>query len=79
MKIEEKIMTKKRFSEAVEKLQSKTKSSYIDAAIEVIEANSLEYEKLGKLLTDSLHAKIEAEAKRLNMLKIKHTGNTLPI
>ncbi len=77
--IEHKIMTKKRFSLAVETLVAKTpNTSYIDAAVMIIEQRGMDYSNLKRLLTDSLKAKIENEAHGLNLIKIKR-GNKLPI
>ena len=75
-----KIMTKKRFSLAVEELVAKNKNtSYIDAAVMVIEKRGMDYSNLKRLLTDSLKAKIENEATNLNLIKGQTSGNKLPI
>jgi len=75
-----KIMTKKRFSLAVEKLVAETKqTSYIDAAVMIIEERGMPYQNLKRLLTDSLKAKIEHEASSLNLIRGKTKGNKLPI
>ena len=76
--IEEKIMTKKRFSLAVENLVSSHSMNYIDAAAHVIQERGLDYRSMKRLMTDSLKAKIEAEAKSLNLLRVKKT-NKLPV
>jgi len=76
--IEQKIMTKKRFSTAVEQLVVKGNMSYIDAATYIIEERGMDYSNLKKLLTDSLKDKMEAEALRLNLIRGKK-GNQLPI
>ena len=76
--LEQKIMTKKRFSTAVEQLVVKNNMSYIDAATYIIEERGMEYSNLRKLLTDSLKDKMECEAIRLNLIKGKK-GNQLPI
>ncbi len=71
-----KIMTKKRFSLAVEELVAKNKNtSYIDAAVMVIEKRGMDYSNLKRLLTDSLKAKIENEATNLNLIKGQTSGN----
>lgn len=73
-------MTKKRFSLAVEKLVASNKNTtYIDAAVMVIEKRGMDYSNLKRLLTDSLKAKIENEATNLNLIKGKSGGNKLPI
>ena len=76
--LEQKIMTKKRFSTAVEQLVVKGNLSYIDAATYIIEERGMDYSNLKKLLTDSLKDKMEAEAIRLNLIRGKK-GNQLPI
>jgi|TARA_B100001094_G_scaffold253633_1_gene252119 hypothetical protein len=77
---EHKIMTKKRFSMAVEKLVSETKNvSYIDAAVMIIEERGMPYTNLKRLLSDSLKSKIEEEASSLNLIRGKKIGNKLPI
>tara|TARA_B100001248_G_C27389658_1_gene461607 strand:+ start:472 stop:708 length:237 start_codon:yes stop_codon:yes gene_type:complete len=77
--IEEKIMTRKRFSAAVEKLVSEnTTVSYIEAAAYIIEERGMDFRSLNRLLSDSLKQKIEAEATNLNLLRQKKK-NTLPI
>ena len=47
-----KIMTRKRFSTAVEQLVAKGNLSYIDAATFIIEKRGMDYSNLKKLLTD---------------------------
>lgn len=79
VEIEGKIMTKKRFSMAVEKLvATKHGISYIDAACIIIEERGMDYSNLKRLLTPSLKAKIEDEASRLNLIKGARV-NTLPL
>ena len=78
--IEHKIMTKKRFSLAVEELvASKNGVTYIDAAVKIITDRGLDYSALKRLLTPSLKQKIEDEAVGLNLLKNKKRGNKLPV
>tara|TARA_Y100001937_G_scaffold18849_1_gene26042 strand:+ start:6704 stop:6943 length:240 start_codon:yes stop_codon:yes gene_type:complete len=76
--IKEKIMTKKRFSTAVENLVAKEKMSYIDAATYVVAERGVDYRNMKKLLTDSLKQKIEEEASNLNLIRAKK-GNKLPL
>ena len=78
--IEHKIMTKKRFSLAVEELvASRSGVTYIDAAVKIITDRGLDYSALKRLLTPSLKQKIEDEAVGLNLLKNKKRGNKLPV
>ena len=76
--LEDKIMTRKRFSNGVETLVRDTGMSYIDAATEIIESRGMEYRNMSKLLSDSLKDKIEVEASNLNLIK-SVKGNTLPL
>ena len=76
--IEQKIMTKKRFSAAVENHVANTSMSYIDATSYVVEERAMDYKNMKKLLTDSLKQKIEEEAASLNLIKVKR-GNKLPL
>ena len=76
--LEEKIMTKKRFSAGVEELVSKNNMSYIDAMNYIIEKRGMDYSNIKKLLSDSLKEKVTAEAQGLNLIKEKK-GNTLPV
>ena len=77
--IEQKIMTRKRFSAAVENMVSNSKGvSYIEAAAYIIEERGMDFKSLNRLLSDSLKQKIEAEAVDLNLLRTKQT-NKLPI
>ena len=76
--IKEKIMTRKRFSTAVENLVAKESMSYIDAATYVVAERGIDYRNMKKLLTDSLKQKIEEEASSLNLIRAKR-GNKLPL
>ena len=76
--LEHKIMTKKRFSAAVEHLVANNNMSYIDSASYVIETRGMDYKNLKKLLTDSLKQKIEEEAANFHLIKTKRS-NKLPV
>jgi hypothetical protein len=79
VEIEGKIMTKKRFSMAVEKIvATRPGVSYIDAAVAIIEDRGMDYSNLKRLLTPSLKSKIEEEASGLNLIK-GTKKNKLPI
>jgi hypothetical protein len=79
--IEDKILTKKRFSEEVENRMAKgLEVSYIDACIKVCEDHQFPPEDAGRLISPSLYSKIEAEAARANLVKAPATNTTmLPI
>ena len=76
--LEEKIMTKKRFSTGVEELVAKQNMSYMDAMNYIIEKRGMDYSNIKKLLSDSLKETVTAEAQGLNLIKEKK-GNTLPV
>lgn len=77
--IEEKIVTKKRFSLAVENLVAQNNTTtYIDACVIVLQEKGLDYSAMKRLLTDSLKKKIEQEALGLNLIRGKKS-NKLPI
>ena len=76
--LEEKIMTKKRFSAGVEALVVKNNMSYMDAMNYIIEKRGMDYSNIKKLLSPSLKAKLQNEASDLKLIKIK-SGNKLPI
>lgn len=76
--LEQKIMTKKRFTTAVEMLVAKNNMSYIDAMTYVIEERGMDYTNIKRLLSDALKAKLEAEASGLNLIEAEK-GNKLPI
>ncbi len=67
--IKEKIMTRKRFSTAVELMVAKHNMSYMDACTFIIQDRGLDYRNLKRLLTDSLKQKLEEEALSLNLIK----------
>ena len=76
--LKEKIMTKKRFSTAVEELVAQQKMSYIDAMTYIITQRGMDYGNIKKLLSDSLKEKLEAEATGLNLIR-GSKGNKLPV
>ena len=76
--LEHKIMTKKRFTKAVEVLVSKKGMSYIDAMTYIIEERGMDYMNIKKLLSPSIKEKLTAEASGLNLVKAKKK-NKLPV
>jgi hypothetical protein len=77
--IEQKIMTRKRFSAEVETLVRESRGlTYIEAAAYLIQERGMDFKSLNRLLSDSLKQKIEAEAVDLNLLRTKQT-NKLPV
>ena len=71
------ILTKKKFTTAVEELVIEKKLSYIDAIVYFCQENHLEPESVKGLITPPLKEKIKAEAIGLRVLKESHAK--LPI
>ena len=76
--LQHKIMTKKRFTTAVEVLVSQKNMSYIDAMTYIIEERGMDYMNVKKLLSPALKSKLTQEATELKLVKIKKK-NVLPI
>ena len=73
-----KIMTKKRFSSAVEMLVVTKKLNYIDAITHIVEERGMEYSNVKRLLSDSIRQKLEVEASELKLITTT-PGNKLPL
>ena len=76
--LEIKIMTKKRFTKAVEACVSRNNMSYLDAITYIMEERGMDFRNIKKLLSDSLKEKLEVEATNLNLIRSKKK-NTLPL
>ncbi len=76
--LEHKIMTKKRFTQAVEACVSRNNMSYIDAITYIIEERGMDYRNVKKLLSDALKTKLEVEATNLHLIR-GDKKNTLPL
>ena len=76
--LEHKIMTKKRFTKAVEVLVADKKMSYLDAMTYIIEQRGMDYMAVKKLISPALKEKLTQEATGLNLVKAKKK-NSLPI
>ena len=76
--LEHKIMTKKRFTKAVEVLVSQKNMSYLDAMTYIIEQRGMDYMNAKKLLSPALKEKLTQEATGLNLVKGKKK-NSLPV
>jgi len=76
--LEHKIMTKKRFTKAVEVLVSQKNMSYIDAITYIIEERRMDYMNVKKLISPALKEKLTQEAQGLNLVKVKKK-NSLPV
>ena len=66
--LKHKIMTKKRFTKAVEVLVSQKKMSYLDAMTYIIEERGMDYMNVKKLLSPALKEKLTQEATGLNLV-----------
>ena len=71
------ILTKKKFTTAVEELVIEKKLNYIDAIVYFCQENHLEPESVKGLITPPLKEKIKAEAVGLRFLNESHAK--LPI
>ncbi len=76
--LEHKIMTKKRFTKAVEVLVSQKNMSYLDAMTYIIEERGMDYINVKKLISPALKEKLTQEAAGLRLIKIKKK-NSLPV
>ena len=76
--LEHKIMTKKRFTKAVEVLVSQKNMSYLDAMTYIIEERGMDYMNVKKLISPALKEKLTQEAAGLRLIKIKKK-NSLPV
>jgi len=77
--IENKILTRKKFSNLVEYKVRTYGIGYIDACLEVCEEEEYPPEDINKVLSAPLLEKIQAEASKNNLVKGTNTSYTLPI
>ena len=66
--VEEKLMTPKKFSIAIEKTVRQSGISYMDALVDYCNKNQIEPEQIKPLITKSLKEKVEVDARNLNFL-----------
>ena len=66
--VEEKLMTPKKFSIAIEKTVKQSGISYMDALVDYCNKNQIEPEQIKPLITKSLKEKVEVDARNLNFL-----------
>lgn len=74
--IEEQFLTKSKFSKLIEENVKETRSSYMDAVIDICTNLDIDLEDCRKFISPTIKDKIEAEAMTLNFLPRQ---NTLPI
>ena len=65
---EERLMTPKKFSIAIEKTVKQSGISYMDALVDYCNKNQIEPEQIKPLITKSLKEKVEVDARNLNFL-----------
>ena len=66
--VEERLMTPKKFSIAIEKTVKESGISYMDALVDYCSKNQIEPEQIKPLITKSLKEKVEVDARNLNFL-----------
>jgi hypothetical protein len=66
--IEEKFLTKSKFSKLVERTVIEKRISYMDAIVWLCEKHSIEIEDVRKFISPIIKNKLEAEARKLNFL-----------
>jgi len=77
-KIEDIVLTKKRFSKMIDDyVQDHPDSTYMDSVLQVCEERVIDPMDVGKLISPVIREKIEAEAMSANL--VKGGGNSLPI
>ena len=62
-----KIVSTISFSREVERLVIEDKLSYIEAVVQLIQANDIDFSHVAKLITPQVRARIEEEGRRLNI------------
>lgn len=67
-----------KFQLEIEAIVSRTNLSYLDAIMEFITDSDIEIERIPKILSDNLLAKLQREAEDLSLLKVK-TKRRLPL
>lgn len=76
--LNEKFISKDKFTEDIEQIVLRTQETYIDAICRYCEENGIEIENASKLITKPLKEKIRYEATELNFLR-KTSRGKLPL
>jgi len=76
--LDHKIMTKKRFTKAVEACVIRNNMSYLDSITYIVEERGMDYRQVKKLLSPALKTKLEVEAENLHLIRAKKK-NILPL
>ena len=74
--MKDQFLTKSKFTKMVEQVVMSQKTTYMDAVIDICEANNIDLEDVKKFVAASIKDKLEAEAMHLNFLP---QSNTLPV
>ena len=76
--IENKFISKDKFSEDIEELVKRTQMNYIDAIVEYCELNNIEIETVPKLISKPLKERLKCDAIELNYIR-RTTKAKLPL
>lgn len=76
--INDKFISKEKFTEDIEQIVLKTRQPYIDTIVDYCEEHGIEVENASKLISKPLKEKIRYEATELNYLK-KTSRGKLPL
>ena len=76
--LDHKIMTKKRFTKAVEACVIRNNMSYLDSITYIVEERGMDYRQVKKLLSPALKTKLEVEAENFHLIRAKKK-NILPL
>lgn len=76
--INDKFISRDKFTDDIEQIVLKTKQPYIDAIVQYCEDNTIDIETVNKLISKPLKEKIRCEAMDLNYLK-KTSHGKLPL
>ena len=76
--INEKFISRDKFTEDIERIVLETRQPYIDAIVQYCEDNTIDIETVNKLISKPLKEKIRCEAMDLNYLK-KTSHGKLPL
>ena len=76
--IDEKFISREKFSTEIENLVMENKMNYIDAIVEYCQANDIDLESVGKLVSKPHKERIKCDAIELNYLRASSKGK-LPL
>lgn len=79
MTVEEKFLTKTKFSKLIERTVIEKRLSYMDAIVWLCEEHNIEIEDCRKFISPIIKDKLEAEARRLNFLPRQNTLDSVMV